>query len=346
MACQGSADRFRGVAIQQRIQGSDVRTHVRTPFRPEDSRIRPKYEGVAYTMMKEVAERRINVSGVIPGGLPTEYLVAGDGPPLVLLHGVGDSAYTWQYVMPALALTHRVYAPSMPGFGGSARPRVDYSPEFFTAFAFRFLDALRIGRTGLVGNSLGGMIAMRMALSRPERVETLTIVDSAGLGRGISPLMRLLTVPGIGKMVTVWNKTAVGARQWALQMAAHLFAHPTRAPKEWVRELSWMAQTPGYLEATVATVRGGSTIKGQRKRLILLDELPYLEMPVLVVWGKKDRVVPKRHARAAVERLPNGRLSLVKDCGHLPHMEQPEHFAVTLQEFLVEATSLPLARAR
>ncbi|HYQ82827.1 MAG TPA: alpha/beta fold hydrolase [Rubrobacter sp.] len=118
-------------------------------------------------------------------GLPIRYLSAGEGPPLVLLHGAGDNALDWRLVMPTLAATHRVYAPDLPGSPDSARPDAAYSPAFFEWFAVGFLDALGIGRATFVGNSLGGLVALRLALSDPARVTALVLVDSAGLGSGV-----------------------------------------------------------------------------------------------------------------------------------------------------------------
>src|SRR5919206_3948816 len=111
-----------------------------------------------------VEEQNIDV-----GGLPVRYLTAGEGPPLVLLHALGESAHDWQWVLPGLANTHRVYAPDLPGFGESAKPLDDYSPAFFARFVAAFLDALEIERTVVAGNSLGGIIALRLALSEPAR---------------------------------------------------------------------------------------------------------------------------------------------------------------------------------
>src|SRR4028119_1563533 len=103
-------------------------------------------------------------------GMPIRYLAAGEGPPLVLLHGAGDNSLDWRWVMPALAATHRVYAPDLPGSPDSARPPADYSPAFFERFVASFVDALGIGPTTFVGNSLGGLVALRVALSEPARV--------------------------------------------------------------------------------------------------------------------------------------------------------------------------------
>jgi 4,5:9,10-diseco-3-hydroxy-5,9,17-trioxoandrosta-1(10),2-diene-4-oate hydrolase len=114
-------------------------------------------------------------------GLPISYLTAGEGPPLVLLHGAGDNALDWRWVMPDLAATHRVYAPDLPGSPDSARPTADYSPAFFERFIAAFVDALEIGPATFVGNSFGGLIALRLALSEPTRVAALVLIDPEGV---------------------------------------------------------------------------------------------------------------------------------------------------------------------
>ena len=112
-----------------------------------------------------VEERHVEVDG-----MPIRYLAAGEGPPLVLLHGAGDNSFDWRWVMPALAAAHRVYAPDLPGSPDSARPAAAYSPAFFERFVAGFLDALGIEGAAMVGNSLGGLVALRLALYEPARV--------------------------------------------------------------------------------------------------------------------------------------------------------------------------------
>ncbi len=160
-----------------------------------------------------VQERTIDVDG-----LPTRYLTAGDdGPPLVLLHGVGDNALDWRWVMPALARSHRVYAPALPGAGESAKPEdADYSPVFFERFVAAFLDALGIARAAVVGNSLGGLVGLRLALSELSRVSALGLVASAGLGREVTYALRSLALPGCGRLAVTWGTTLPGAAQRAL----------------------------------------------------------------------------------------------------------------------------------
>jgi pimeloyl-ACP methyl ester carboxylesterase len=274
-----------------------------------------------------VEEQKIEVEG-----LPTRYLTAGEGPPLLLLHGVGDNAFDWQWVMPALAHTYQVYALDLPGSGGSAKPLPDYSPAFFASFTTAFLDALGVERAAVVGNSLGGLVGLRLALSDPERVAALGLVSSGGLGREVTYALRSLALPGYGKLAVAWSKRRPGALQRALGRSALLFARPWRVPREWIKEQYRLARLPGFLEAQLATLRAQVGLRGQRE--VLVDRLSHLRVPTLVVWGVRDRVLPYSQGQEAAARLPEGSLELVPDCGHAPHVEQPERFASGLGEFL------------
>jgi pimeloyl-ACP methyl ester carboxylesterase len=277
-----------------------------------------------------VQEREIEVEGV-----PTRCLTAGEGDPLVLLHGVGDNALDWRWVMPTLAREHRVYAPDLPGSGASAEPAADrYSPAFFEQFVGAFLDALGAERAAVVGNSAGGLAGLRFALSKPERVTALGLVAGAGLGRKVSPALRSLSLPGYGRLAVAWGKRRPGAAQRALARAALIFSRPWRTPRGWLKEQYRLARLPGFLEAQLATLRSQVGLRGQRE--VLLDRLPDLEPPTLVVWGERDRVLPPSQAHEAIARLRNGSLELVPDCGHLPQVEHPERFAFTLARFLDE----------
>jgi 2-hydroxy-6-oxonona-2,4-dienedioate hydrolase len=272
------------------------------------------------------------------GGMPTRYLTAGTtGPPLLLLHGVGDNAFDWRWVMPALASTHRVYAPDLPGSGGSARPLDDYSPAFFTRFVAAFLDALGVDHAAVIGNSLGGLVGLRLALAEPQRVTALGLVSSGGLGREVTYALRSLALPGYGKLAVAWGKRRPGAAQRALGRAALVFARPRGAPREWIEEQYRLARLPGFLEAQLATVRAQVGLKGQRE--VLVDRLAQLERPTIVVWGTRDRVLPYSQAKEAFSRLAEGYLELIPECGHLPQVEQPERFVSGLRQFLNEKGS-------
>lgn len=266
-------------------------------------------------------------------GLPIRYLAAGEGPPLVLLHGAGDNSLDWRWVLPALARKHRVYAPDLPGSPDSARPAADYSPAFFERFVAAFVDALGIGPATFVGNSLGGLIALRLALSEPARVRAL--VDGAGLGSAVNPLFTSVNVPLLGEAAIPFWRTPVGAYQRAWGRTALLFAHsPKSVPREWLAEQCRLALSPGYLEAHLTVLRTLVSPLGQRE--VLVDRLPSLKIPTLVVWGARDRVFPQSQAREAVTHLPEGSLSLIPECGHMPHVECPDRFLGALDGFLLK----------
>jgi pimeloyl-ACP methyl ester carboxylesterase len=264
--------------------------------------------------------------------LPIHYLAAGEGRPLVLLHALGESALDWRWVLPALAHTNRIYAPDLPGFGYSGKPSAEYSPDFFARFVSAYLDALGLDHVALVGNSIGGLAALRLALSEPARVGALGLVASAGLGREITYALRLPTLPGYGEAAVAWGKTPLGAFQRAWSRVPLLFGRPERVPGEWITEQTQIAQLPGFTEATMVALRAQVDMGGQRE--VLVDQLPHLGMPTLIIWGKRDRVFPYTQGQKAASHLRQGVLELLPDCGHLPHVEQPERFVSTLGEFL------------
>jgi pimeloyl-ACP methyl ester carboxylesterase len=267
-------------------------------------------------------------------GLPIRYLTVGEGPPMVLLHGAGDNAVDWQWVMPTLAATHQVYAPDLPGSPESARPAADYSPAFFERFVAAFVDALDIGRATFVGNSLGGLLALRLALSEPARVDALVLVDSAGLGRAVNPAFTSVNVPLLGEAAIPFWRTPVGAYQRAWGRTALLFAHPPGSvPREWLAEQCRLARSPGYLEAHLTALRTLVSPLGQRE--VLVNRLGLLQMPTLVVWGERDRVFPRSQAKRAAARLREGSLALIPECGHMPHVECPDRFLAALGGFLL-----------
>jgi 4,5:9,10-diseco-3-hydroxy-5,9,17-trioxoandrosta-1(10),2-diene-4-oate hydrolase len=267
--------------------------------------------------------------------MSTQYLEAGAGPPLLLLHGHEQSATTWRWVIPALARTHRVLALSLPGHGDSAPAIGGYAPgRDLAPFVAAFLDTLGVGLLEVVGNSVGGAVALRLALADPRRVRTLTLVGSAGLGRDVNPLLALAALPVLGELAILLTRVPGGDLLRTTMSAGMLFAQPWRVPAEFVTEQHALACRAGQLEASTAMARALFDVNGQRE--VLLDQLHTLTMPALVVWGACDYVLPAFQAQAAVDRLPRGRLSVFPDCGHHPHVECPDRFAAVLSEFLIE----------
>src|SRR6202167_4091297 len=252
-----------------------------------------------------VHDRRITVDGV-----ETQYLEAGAGPLLLLLHGHEQSATSWRWVIPALARTRRVLALSLPGHGesgpaaGGHAPGVDLAP-FVAAFCSAVGAETPID---LVGHSAGGAIALRFALADPARIRTLTLVDSAGLGGEVHPLLAVDTLPGIGELAVMISRMPGGDLARTTMSAAMLFAQPWRIPAEFFTEQHALGRRPGQLEASTAMARALFGPHGQRQ--ILTDRLPTLTTPTLIVWGEQDYLLPVQHAHAAVKSLPHGQLSV------------------------------------
>ncbi|MEK6439538.1 alpha/beta fold hydrolase [Pseudonocardia sp. T1-2H] len=277
-----------------------------------------------------VRDLRIDVDGV-----PAQYLDAGAGPPLVLLHGHEQSAAGWRWVIPALARTHRVLALSLPGHGETAPAVGAHAPgRDLAPFVTAFLDALGLGEVDLVGHSSGGAVALNVALSAPRRLRSLTLVASAGLGRQVNPLLALDTVPGLGELAILLSRTPGGALARTALSMAMLFARPWRAPGDFVAEQHALARRPGQLENSTTMARALFDATGQRE--VVLDRLAAVTVPTLVIWGARDYVLPASQAGAAAHRLPGARVSVFPDCGHLPHVEHPDRFSTELAGWLAE----------
>ena len=269
-------------------------------------------------------------------GFRTRYLTAGSGPVVILLHATGESAADWQWIIPVLARTHRVYAPDLFSYGETIPSDTDYSAEFFAHFVATFMTKLNIDRAAVFGNSLGGFIALHLALMEPSRVTALGLVDSVGLGREVHPALIMIISPVLGDIASVSSKTSPGARLRAWLRAPLLFANPWRIPKEWYREQYRIAQLPNFINTELKSARTQIDFRGQRT--VLLNQLPRLEMPTLIIWGENDTIFPIAHARNALARLPNGKLELIPQCGHLTPVEQPERCAAVLRDFLIKNT--------
>ncbi len=264
------------------------------------------------------------------------YLVAGSGRPLLLLHGVGESAGYWREVLPRLADRYTVYAPDLPGYGASdpLGPGVEPTPARLAAVMAAFLDTVTGPDTGpavVVGHSLGGSIALELALHHPELVGRLVLEDAAGLGGYVNPALRAMTVPGHGDLAVRVARTGIGAAHRARARVPLMFARPQLAPPAWVAEQRRLAALPHHLRTTLAALRAQVGPFGQRR--VLLDALPRIQVPTLILWGAQDAVLPVSQARTAAARLRHGQLVIVPRCGHVPHLERPGHFLDALHAY-------------
>ena len=264
-------------------------------------------------------------------GIGTHFVVAGQGPPVLLVHGLGSSAATWQRTIEPLAERHTVYALDMPGHGDSEKPEVQYSLEAGVAYLADFLDALNVPRAALVGNSMGGLLSLGMALEHPERVTRLALVDAAGLGRELAMALRLASLPVVGELM---RRGSVFGYARALMRGASYEGRITWSVL--VDALRGARIAPEASSAELNALRNGVNFRGVRPGYILLDRLPELQPPLLIVWGAQDKVLPVAHAYAAVEKHPAAQMVVLDQCGHWPQLEQAEEFNRVLQTYLAE----------
>ena len=272
-------------------------------------------------------------------GRPVTYAQAGSGPVLLLIHGMGGTFENWQAVIEPLARAHTVIAPDLPGHGASAPGAGDYSIGALAAGLRDLLAALDHERATLVGHSLGGGIAMQFAYQFPEITERLVLVSSGGLGPEVSPVLRAAALPGADLFIAA---TAGPGRAVGSAIARGLAAvglQPNADVAEVARGYASLTD-PDRRAAFLATLRSVIGTRGQRvhagDRLYLAEGIP-----VLIIWGARDTMIPLHHGENAHEAIPGSRLEVFEGVGHLPQLEAPGRFIAVLERFIAENEPAP-----
>ncbi|HLK13026.1 MAG TPA: alpha/beta fold hydrolase [Candidatus Binatia bacterium] len=261
-------------------------------------------------------------------GLHVHLAEAGDGPPLVLLHGLGVTHETWEPTIEALAVRWRVIAPDLPGHGRSSKPDAPYTIDFFAGVVRSLGRALGVNEAVVIGNSMGGRIALELAIAYPRFTRALVLAAPAGdfapVGRLIAALMEVTVRPAVLRVALPW------AIAWALHDAdAALRARLAAAP---ARE-----DFPHHARAVRRALAGVLSVES--------PDLARVTQPVQLVWGERDRLVPLAFARALRRGLPHARLALLP-CGHFPMLERPAEFHRLTTDFLQAVEAAPPAGRR
>lgn len=261
------------------------------------------------------------------------YRTAGEGPPLVLLHGITSSSETWAPVFDRFARRYRVIAPDMLGHGESAKPRGDYSPGAYASGVRDLLAALGHDHVTVVGHSMGGGVAMQFAYMFPERCQRLVLVSSGGFGREVTALLRAAALPGSEFVLPfVCNRGLLRMGSGIARLVDRL---PVAVPPT-VSELgrSYASLTDARARAAfVHTLR--SVVDAHGQRIDASDRL-YLagELPTLIVWGERDGIIPVEHAYTAHELMPGSELEVLERSGHFPHHDEPVRFVDAVHGFV------------
>ncbi|QLL06951.1 alpha/beta fold hydrolase [Mycobacterium vicinigordonae] len=265
------------------------------------------------------------------------YRDEGAGDVLLLIHGIGGSSNNWRAIIPALSKKFRVIAPDLLGHGQSDKPRGDYSLGSFAVLLRDFLDALGIPQATIVGHSLGGGIAMQFAHQHRDYCERLILISSGGLGAEVSRMLRLASLPGSAMALRlISSKPAIAARKAVTSL------RPTDQSAERVSD-HWEAHAalsnPENRKALLRTLRAVVDRKGQY--VCALNRLHCnAAVPVLIISGDQDRVIPVTHAYAAHQAMPHSRLHIIPGAKHHPHMERTETVADLIDDF-IDAPAYP-----
>jgi pimeloyl-ACP methyl ester carboxylesterase len=266
-----------------------------------------------------------------------EYGDSGGRPPVVLLHGLNDSHLTWRQIAPPLARNRSVLALDLPGHGLSDRPDAGYELAWYARLVARWIDTLGREVVDVVGHSLGGGVAMMLLAERRPRIRRLVLAAPGGLGREISFVLRLASIPGVVEFfgqpfMSIGTRLAL--RRWR-----------ERLPDDYIAELSAMNARRGSARAFARTVRHLIDFRGQRHSFLghahELGELP----PIALLWGDGDSIIPSEHGRALVRDVDGVRFRELTGCGHYLHHDDPAGFLEGVRDAL-DAPSWPTMRLR
>jgi len=264
------------------------------------------------------------------GGFNLRYVVKGDGPPVLLIHGLGGYLETWIYNIGALSKHFTVYALDLPGHGLSEGPVANYTLECCThRIAVGFMAALRIERASLVGHSLGGLVCLSVAIHFPQKVDKLVLVDSAGLNKEAPLIYRLATLPVLGDILlkpTIKPLIKAGMEKG--------FYNPEIITDEMVVLSYKYWRTPKFKRALANLLRHNASIDGLHPEVIVTDKLHLVQSPTLLIHGEQDQVIPVDYARLACKLIPDVRCETFHECGHCPQIEKAGKFNEALIGFL------------
>ncbi|MBE2314837.1 alpha/beta hydrolase [Solirubrobacter sp. CPCC 204708] len=252
----------------------------------------------------------------------------GDGPPLLFLHGLGGLWQNWLLNIPAFMDRFRVIAPDLPGFGGSEMPAGRISIQGFARVIDQLCDQLGIDCPVVVGNSMGGFIGAELALAFPTRVQKLVLVSAAGISvehMWKEPVMAIGRLMAVGAARVGVKQLPVATRPRLRRAALQLVVrYPERLSVPLASELVVGAGTPGF-------VGGLDAVLDYSFR----ERLPEIEIPVLIVWGRNDILIPVADAYEFEELIgANARAVVFDDTGHLSMLERPSRFNGLLAEFI------------
>jgi pimeloyl-ACP methyl ester carboxylesterase len=274
----------------------------------------------------------IELRGAEVDGLTLHYVADGRGPAVVLVHGLGGFAESWRHNIPALARVATVFAVDLPGFGRSSKPPARYRLGDAVRALHGFIQAMNLERVAIVGHSLGGAVGLTYALTHPARVERIALLGALVPGSSYRPSVpyRVAAMPVLGELLAL---CACGPLYRAA--LARCFHAPAASEIDFLVREGYAARTSPEAKAAYL-----ATLRDVRRDIVehaadYRQALATLELPVLVIHGRQDRVISSAHCHEAAELLPHPHVRWIEACGHFPQIEYADVVNGWLTEFLV-----------
>jgi len=263
-------------------------------------------------------------------GIKINYYEAGQGPPVLLLHGFGGCAYTWRYLIPPLAVAHRVLTLELKGYGLSDKPRDGhYAVADQAGIVAEFIRRQDLHDLVIMGHSMGGGVALitylKLQQDDPGRIKKLVLIDSAGYPQKLPWFIRLAKIPGANILAAL-----LPPRFAAALVLKKCYYHKDWITEEQIDTYAYYGSLPGAQEAISQTARQIKPKNFDR----LTKQYRDIKVPVLLIWGMEDEVVPLKVALNFMRDLPNAQLVPLSYCGHIPPEEEPEATRQAIMDFL------------
>ena len=274
-------------------------------------------------------------------GVRLRYRVTGSGSPVLMLHGIGQSLEDWNEQHDRLSERHTVYSLDLPGFAYSDRLPGDATLAKLAEILPDFLDALGVTEpVAVVGNSLGGAVAMTFAAAHPDRVTSLVLADSAGFGAEVTMVLRLLAIRPVAAALIRPNPKN------SARTVSSLFYDKTLATDARIRHSFALSQRKAHAQTLLDLAHDLGTFRGVSPewRASLLEAVERLGIPTLIVWGDHDHILSSAHLRAAASALPHAESHLFEKTGHMPQIERPDEFASLVEDFLTRSATAAATR--
>ncbi|MCH5644260.1 MULTISPECIES: alpha/beta fold hydrolase [unclassified Gordonia (in: high G+C Gram-positive bacteria)] len=295
-------------------------------------------------VLRPVSDTDVRIEYHTIHGYRRAYRIAGSGPALLLIHGIGDNSSTWNEVIPILAQHYTVIAPDLLGHGKSDKPRADYSVPAFANGMRDLLVVLGHSKVTVVGHSLGGGVAMQFCYQFPRFVERLVLVAAGGVTREVNPALRFISLPVVHQLLSVLRVPGVIpglklAAKGVVEAPLPSFVPNAASPKhllidheDMMRVLGDLADPKSYA-AFLRTLRAVVDWRGQS--VTMLDRCYLTErLPVLIVWGDEDSVIPYHHGELAHAAIPHSDFETFVGSGHFPFHDDPERFCRIVIDFM------------